>query len=298
MPGIKHTSWLFTLFNYTEESINKIYDDADEVEYLVGQEECCPRTNRRHFQGYVIIRPRVTMRGAKVPFGSLCPHLEGRRGTHEQAVAYCQKLESRYDGGLSIELGCSSGESPGSRTDCARLLDRIMAKTPIREICIELPNLAVRNYANIRKLQLQFLPVRCKSPTVYVFYGESGCGKSAAALELYESTGFWLSDQWWDGYEGQPKVVIDEFSGWLPFEYLKKLLDRYPLQVNCKGYRVNFVSDVVIFTSNIRPYLWYKQVYEGGNVNFQAFDRRLDYIYKCTETCFERVDIFENKKTI
>lgn len=40
---------------------------------------------------------------------------------------------------------------------------------------------------------------------------------------------------WWDGYEREEVVVIDEFRGQYPLSDMLQLLDPYKLQVECNG---------------------------------------------------------------
>jgi len=69
---------------------------------------------------------------------------------------------------------------------------------------------------------------------------------------------------WWDGYSGQPVVVIDEFYGWLGYDFLLRLLDRYSFAVETKGGSVSFTSKLVIFTSNKPPSEWYRNIQDLG----------------------------------
>jgi len=72
---------------------------------------------------------------------------------------------------------------------------------------------------------------------------------------------------YFDGYEGQEVVVIDEFYGWLPKDLLCRMCDRYPLLVDTKGGCVNFYPKTIIITSNTDPQEWY----DGG---LGALERR------------------------
>jgi len=69
---------------------------------------------------------------------------------------------------------------------------------------------------------------------------------------------------WWDGYTGQKCVVIEEFYGQMKIGYLLKLLDRYPMQVQTKGSYVPFLAEVIFFTSNEHPRMWYGKGAEPG----------------------------------
>lgn len=79
---------------------------------------------------------------------------------------------------------------------------------------------------------------------------------------------------WWDGYEGQHTVVIDEFYGWIKYDFFLRLTDRYPLQVETKGGVVQFVSRRIVFTSNAAPDTWYPGVQDRA-----PFERRIQHVF-------------------
>lgn len=97
-----------------------------------------------------------------------------------------------------------------------------------------------------------------------VLWGPPGSGKSKFAWEEGGPDAFWVSKPngnraFWDGYEGQDTVVLDEFYGWLPYGFMCRLLDRYPLRVETKGSSVPFLAKRIIITSNVDPVQWYKK---------------------------------------
>lgn len=108
----------------------------------------------------------------------------------------------------------------------------------------------------------------------------NNAGKSRCAYECCPGA-FWLmpsresaSGTWWDGYEGQHTVIIDEFYSWLRYDYFLRLTDRYPLQVETKGGSVQFVSRRIVFTSNTQPAHWYPNIQDRA-----AFDRRISCVF-------------------
>lgn len=64
-------------------------------------------------------------------------------------------------------------------------------------------------------------------------------------------------------------MVVDEFTGWIDNESLKRICDRYPYMVQTKGGAVPFVAKRVIITSNLPPEMWYKR-------GLRAMKRRLE----------------------
>jgi len=70
-------------------------------------------------------------------------------------------------------------------------------------------------------------------------------------------------------------VVIDDFYGWLPLNFMLQLMDRYPMQVPVKGGYVNWAPRFIYITSNKHYVHWYKWL-EHGNDMLRAFERRID----------------------
>ena len=68
-------------------------------------------------------------------------------------------------------------------------------------------------------------------------------------------------------------MVLDDFYGWIKFDEMLRLLDRYPLLVETKGGTTHFTSRFIHITSNKHPSSWYKR----GHY-YDALFRRFDYI--------------------
>lgn len=96
---------------------------------------------------------------------------------------------------------------------------------------------------------------------VVVYWGATGTGKTRAVWEHAASPeDIWVypGNGWFDGYDGQPIVLFDDFSGSeFKIQYLLKLLDRYPMQVPIKGDFVNWAPREIFITSNKDPNDWY-----------------------------------------
>lgn len=128
----------------------------------------------------------------------------------------------------------------------------------------------VRNYRAFREYKLMITPNRDHEVEVIVLQGPTGTGKSKWAKDNFADAYWKQRSIWWDGYMGQDTVVIDEFYGWIPFDTLLRICDRYPLLVETKGGQVNFVAKRIIITTNAVPSSWYKNVY------FNSFVRRVN----------------------
>lgn len=121
------------------------------------------------------------------------------------------------------------------------------------------------------------------TPEIYVYWGDSGTGKTRKATEEYPDAYIISkpnSDRmvWWDGYQGEETVIIDEFYGWIPYNDLLRMCDRYPLRVPFKGGFHKLKATRFIFTSN-RPWTdWYPNVDDPS----KALERRIKEFGKIT----------------
>jgi len=108
------------------------------------------------------------------------------------------------------------------------------------------------------------------TPNIIVVQGPTGTGKSRWAMEQYPDAYWKQRSIWWDGYAGHATVIIDEFYGWLPWDVLLRVCDRYPLLVETKGGNAQFVAANIIITTNAIPATWYKNI-----PSFDPFKRRV-----------------------
>lgn len=129
---------------------------------------------------------------------------------------------------------------------------------------------------------------------VIVIQGPTGTGKSRYALENFPVAYWKQRSNWWDNYQDHETVILDEFYGWIPYDMLLRICDRYPLLVETKGGQTNFVAKKIVFTTNQNPENWYKNVY------FKPFIRRVTkwVIIPTWGETFETDDWIEAHKNI
>jgi len=92
--------------------------------YFTFQKEVCPDSGRYHIQGYINLKERCRLSTFVRKFPC---HAEPRRGTHAQAVSYCQKEETRAPGTNFIEYGNAEPCRQGARVDMAAFRDAIIS---------------------------------------------------------------------------------------------------------------------------------------------------------------------------
>lgn len=112
-------NWCITIFDYDLDEIDMY--DKQYIKYIIMQEEECPKTNKKHLQGYVEFTKSVRFTYVKDVFGQSV-HVEKRRGSQEQAINYCKKDETST--GFRYEYGRPARQ--GERTDLSKLLNDYM----------------------------------------------------------------------------------------------------------------------------------------------------------------------------
>lgn len=262
--------WCFTLNNPTEaelSTLSTISVTSPGLMYMVYQlEEGLNGT--RHVQGYIEFNAAQRFTTVKRLISPRI-HLEKRRGSREQARRYCMKTESRLEGPFEYGTWIPGGQ--GRRTDLHEIREAIIGGTSTTELWDSHFPTMVRNYRAIdRYRSIKSVP-RDTPAMVHVLYGPTGTGKSKWCHETFPGA-YWKSqDQWWDEYDNQETVIFDEYYGWIKFSLLLRICDRYPLRLERKGGFINFDSKNLLFTSNVKPEEWYKNIN-----NFDAFVRRVN----------------------
>lgn len=86
------------------------------------------------------------------------------------------------------------------------------------------------------------------------YYGPTGSGKTWSAHSEFPGLYTCLTYKWWDGYEAQETILIDDFRPvWCKWEELLRLTDRYPFRVEYKGGSREVKFKRVIITAPTTP---------------------------------------------
>lgn len=96
---------------------------------------------------------------------------------------------------------------------------------------------------------------------LHLHIGIPGSGKSHYVHSNYPDA-YWLAkptnnNLYYYGYLGEQVIVIDDFTGWIPFTELLTLCDKYPKKVNTCGNYAEIQCNKVFITSNSPWEDWY-----------------------------------------
>lgn len=259
--------WCFTNFNLDFDYNNFL--SSTTAEYVIYGTEVCPKTKKTHHQGFVYFS------GARGSFKQVAKqlgkcHVEPCKGNLDQNCDYCSK-----DGNIK-EFGVRPKQ--GHRNDLEAVKETILnGDMSVDDICVENPNLYHQYGRTLNKLE--DIALRRKFRTQMTegtwYYGPTGVGKSHVAFKDFTPETHYVypnDNGWWDGYTGQPVVIINEFRGGMMYSELLDLLDKWPKTVRRRGREpVPFLAQKLIITSSLPP----DEVY----INL-AVEDKLDQLYR------------------
>uniref|UniRef100_A0A1D8MK36 ATP-dependent helicase Rep n=1 Tax=uncultured virus TaxID=340016 RepID=A0A1D8MK36_9VIRU len=256
--------------------------ENDAIVYAIWQKEQCPKTGKMHYQGYIELSKSLRYSGIKKILEDEKAHIEGRRGTREEARNYCRKNDTRIEG--PWEIGVWRENAQGKRSDLDTTYELISSGASAYDILDKQPSTFIKYHRGITNAMFLHNSLRAKKTIrdirVELFWGPPGTGKTRSVFadnpELFILTRGSGTNVWWDGYEGETTILIDDFYGWIPFNVLLSLLDRYPFRLEIKGGHTWANWTKVYLTSNKAWHEWYLNT----NGDIMALERRLHRIVK------------------
>jgi len=264
------------------------------VRYIVYQLERAPDTRKLHYQGLVCMKSSCRMSAVKTLI-TYDPHVEVCKSV-KGSIDYCKKAESRVEGPWE------HGEPPanqGKRSDLIKVYEDVKSGKSMAAMLEEDPTVAkwdkhikVMKFAIMEKESDR----QANKPEVYVLWGDADTGKTYTAINRLTVGKYYVLNGpssrggklWYDGYEGQNTLILDDFSGkdFCYLDILKRILDEYKYSVEIKGGHTWACWHRIIITSNIQPRYWYPD-WQGQPINDadphkRALSRRIHHIYRMT----------------
>ncbi|UOK21042.1 replication associated protein [Chifec virus UA13_111] len=270
-------SRLFCFTHYGDEPIQR---PGELVQWIGWGRETCPTTGRTHYQGAVYLSKKSTVTAVRKLFTG--DHVELCKGDFEHNLAYITKE------GELVEHG--ERPRPGERLDLSGAVRAIVeGRTSVDQIVIDNPTLHARAARTLDRAEeiCSRKRRRTEQTTICWIYGPTGTGKShkvhTDAPEAYIKP---LGDKdvgWWDNYNGEEDVWLDDFRGQIPYAELLTLADKWPKTVSrrCRP-PVPFMAKRIWITSPLPPEGVYKRQVDKED-SIEQLKRRISQQIHMTE---------------
>lgn len=302
----------FTINNYTLEEELHLKSLHPKMSYLVWGKEI-GEEGTPHLQGYVEFKEKTPFSKVKEYVGTRA-HIEKRhpRSKPKQAAGYCKKgtceghiksghyclhcqdynndyefFFARTIDGPETWDGFEDGTitNQGKRTDITPVVEMITDGARMREVALTFPEQYVKYHKGFRDLRSLMLEPRSLSqmPQVIWLWGPTGTGKTRDAYIKFwpdESHYVWKpsNGNWWDGYDGESKIILDEFRAQMPWSDILGLLDRNEYRAPVKGGFVQIQADKFVITSPFPP----EHVYKDDD----RYDKQAQLLRRVTQVHF------------
>jgi hypothetical protein len=244
-------NWCFTLNNYTTDEENAIrgYGLINANYCVYGKE--VGELGTPHLQGYIELKTRQRLTQLKKNMDLERIHLEPRKAKAHQAADYCKK-----DGDF-WECGEAPTPPKNLKEDTKKRWREVLTRCQDGDWAYMAENEPYLWLMNEKKLRSHY---KCAKDIDTLenewIYGPTGTGKSRYARDLHPNA--YIKDastQWWDGYNGEDVVIIDDLDKYhvKMGYYLKVWADHYAFPAQIKGGQMMARPKKIIVTSNYHP---------------------------------------------
>ena len=282
MPPTKSRAYCFTLNNPTEEDLISYHTSLqiwNEIYHVIGL-EIGEQSQTPHLQGYVYFKNPISFSSMKKKL--LTAHIESAKASPADNLRYCAKENyAKVYGDIPNQ---------GKRTDIELIKEMVKCGQTVLDV-IEIAT----SYQSIKTAEvlLKYLEkARDFKPYVVWCHGPTGSGKTKYSMDQCINPYITMNNRWWDGYDAHAYVIIDDLrSDSYRFDYLLRLLDRYPMKIEIKGGTRQFLARHIYITCPQHP----EALFGDLNENLNQLYRRIDEIIEFPQITMESLDIVNLK---
>ncbi len=183
---------------------------------------------------------------------------------------------------------------PGQRNDIIDFRDRIREGDSKKTLWESHPVQMAKYRHMYGDYNLTNKPIRTYDLRVVLLVGKTGTGKTRTVHEMWKS--YWTmpisnGTMWFDGYDLDDNVLIDDFNGArskVALDTYLRITDRYPIMVPIKGGFAWWMPRSIVVTSNFHPASWYD--YKKRMESYHALCRRIHDVFVFDEGQMDRVE--------
>ena len=264
---------------------------SDDVRYIIFQRERGVEATADHFQGYVEFYRPYGLSGVKSRVSDTA-HWEFRWGTQKQAIDYCRKADTKVGG--PWEYGEKA--APGTRTDIIDLRDAVIDGATKRKLIEDYPRGVAKYGRFIDTIKETFFKSVWRHVECILLVGKTRTGKTRWVYDNWGKEDFWvlppiIDRLWFDGYEDQTHVLIDDFSGECNLATFLRIMDGYTIPLPRKGGYIFWKPTHIAVTSNIHPELWWN--WKGKRNSYDALCARFKTVFEFVDDNVDEYEPFE-----
>lgn len=260
----------FALTLWDNDALEKL--KSMKSDYLAYAPETCPDTGKFHWQCYIHLKTQHYLSAMMKRFNNNRVRVARGTAMHNRTYIfgpYSKDGKDKPANPDAIEVGTIPEQ--GKRNDLQEFRQAIREGKRGREldedhlpIIAKYPKLENRLVYNEDKERAINLFENGGSPEVHIRWGEPGTGKTRYVYDKHGSRNVFRprlnrksGQVWWNGYEGENVILLDEFDGQMCWTDLLNLIDRYPYQFETKGGMCWRLATHIYLTSNKPPEMWY-----------------------------------------
>lgn len=269
------------------------------VEYWCMGDEIATTTGTYHTHVFIYSHSPVQFNTVKNVFPPA--HIENAYGTAEENRTYIlkggkwatsEKAESTVEGTFE-EYGTMPSEKQEKAPTMTLVMEMIENGAANAEIIRKFPSLAFKSN-DLDVLRQTFRKEKYMSEnrkvTVSFLYGATGTGKTRGIYERHPAgdvcriTSYRSGGAYFDAYDGQSVLVLEEFQGQIPVAELLTMLDIYPLMLPARyADRVACYTRVYITSNKSLPEIYGNEFIASQHRTWMALLRRIDEIIEYSE---------------
>lgn len=264
--SIRSRAWCFTLNNYTPDEERIVHEL--ECTYLVCGREV-GELGTPHLQGYVYFKNARFDNGVRSILRRA--HWEVARSDHETNRTYCTKGGDYFETGQMPMSQKRKGEVEQERWQQA------WKAAKVGDIDSVPYDIRFRHYNTLKQIAKDYMqrPVDLETLDNYWIYGPPGVGKSRAVRILFPEAYMKMCNKWWDGYQHEANVIIDDWEldmGKTLGHHLKIWAQNQSFIAEAKGSALHIRPKRIIVTSNYSI----EEVFAHDQTLVQAINRRFN----------------------
>lgn len=278
-PFLRSRNWVFTINNYSDNDIANLMsmceidspDRNPNITYMIGGFEVGEKNKTPHIQGYLELCNAVT-------WSSICRWNDLPDCKHWRIVPKSKYATGNdnynYCTGNSVGKTANSDffeygqiKQQGTRTDWVGAKSIIQKGGSLKDVAEADFKTFIRYERGLNKykeiIDKQSSKGIRKDLHVTVLWGDAGAGKTRFVYDNHDINDIYRlrpsngGNLWFNGYDGESILLIDDFRGWIKFTEFLELIDIYPCPIEFKGGSTYAKWTKVFITSNIHPNKWY-----------------------------------------